>query len=140
MRVVLDTNVIVAAFRSPRGASARLVNAGRLARIEALVSGALFFEYEAVLTRAEHLLAAGANANDARRFLDALALWAKPVRIAYLWRPQLSDADDEMVLECAVNGRAAALVSFETATFAVAAPRFGIEVLTPVAFWSRINS
>ena len=103
MRVVFDTNVIVAAFRSPRGASARLLRAGRLGRLDALVSGALFFEYEAVLSRQKHLEAANADADDVRRFLNALASWARPVRIAYLWRPQLSDSDDEMVLECAVQ-------------------------------------
>jgi predicted nucleic acid-binding protein len=100
----------------------------------------LFFEHEAVLSRPEHLEAAGASVEDARRFLDAFAAWARPVRIAYLWRPQLGDADDEMVLECAVNGQAAALVTFETRTFEVAARAFGLEVLTPSAAWSKVKA
>ena len=39
----------------------------------------------------------------------AVALVAEPVRLAFRWRPMLPDADDDMVLETAVNGRADAI-------------------------------
>jgi hypothetical protein len=39
---------------------------------------------------------------------------------------QLSDSDDEMALEAAVNSQADALVTHNLADFAVAAPRFGL--------------
>ncbi len=139
MRTVLDTNVIVAAFRSPHGASAALVMAGRRSEIILLASGALVFEYEAVLTRPEHIEAAGATRNDATRFVDALATFLTPVRVAYLWRPQVRDPDDDMVLEAAVNGRADVLVTMETKTFAPAADRFGLDVMTPAAAWRRMR-
>jgi hypothetical protein len=44
--------------------------------------------------------------------LDAVAKVAKPVRLAYLWRPTLPDVNDDMVLEVAVNGRADGIVTF----------------------------
>ena len=53
------------------------------------------------------------------------------VEIRFLWRPQLTDADDEMVLETAVNGRAEAIVTFNRRDFEPAASRFGIAVLAP---------
>jgi predicted nucleic acid-binding protein len=45
--------------------------------------------------------------------------------------PQLQDANDEMVLEAAINGRADAIVTHNVRDFLPAAHHFGIEVLTP---------
>jgi len=44
--------------------------------------------------------------------LDAVAAVAEPVRLAFLWRAILSDADDDMVLETAMNGQAGSIVTF----------------------------
>lgn len=131
MRLVLDTDVMVAAFRSPRGASAELLRQILTGRWIALASVPLFVEYEAVLTREEHLAAAGATIADAQNLLDVLASVIEPVEIRYLWRPQLTDADDDMVLECAVNGNARYLVTFNADDFTGTADRFGILVSSP---------
>jgi len=104
-----------------------------------LVSPPLFFEYEQVLARPEHLAAAGASQAEMNRFLDVLAHVLTPVNIHFLWRPQLNDAEDEMVLEAAVNGGADAIITFETATFAGPARSFGIDVVTPGPVLSRIR-
>jgi predicted nucleic acid-binding protein len=64
-------------------------------------------------------------------FLTAVITMAEPVATHFLWRPQLRDARDEMVLEAAVNGRADALVTFNVRDFGAAQARFGIEVLQP---------
>ena len=95
-----------------------------------LASVALFLEYEAVLTRAEHLLASGTTRAQVAGFLDFLTGLVKPVKFHYLWRPQLGDVADEMVLETAINGRADAIVTFNARHFGPAA-RFGIEVIRP---------
>jgi hypothetical protein len=65
-----------------------------------------------VLTRPEHLAAAGATVEQITALLDALFAVCRPVEISFLWRPMLRDADDEMVLEAAVNGRADRLLTF----------------------------
>ena len=75
-------------------------------RIE--MSVALVLEYEAVATRAEHLLAGGLTSNEATNLIDALAAVADPVDIHFRWRPQLRDADDEMVFERPTFNRCAA--------------------------------
>ena len=54
-----------------------------------------------------------------------------PVEIRFLWRPQLQDPGDEMVLEAAINGHAEAIVTHNRRDFVPAAGRFGIEVLSP---------
>lgn len=70
MRLVLDSNVLVAAMRSPRGASAALVRGARSNLFKMVATATLFFEYEAVLTRAEHLTAASLSARDVGVILD----------------------------------------------------------------------
>lgn len=139
MRLVLDTNVLVAAMRSPRGASAALVRAAREGAFEMAATATLFFEYEAVMSRDEHLQASQLHLGDVSVLLDRLAKAITPVRVSFMWRPQVSDPDDDMVLEAAVNGRADAIVSFEGRVFHEPAKRFGIEVLTAAAAWGKIK-
>src|SRR6202035_1711954 len=99
MRLVLDTDVIIAAVRSPRGASAALLLAIDDGLAELLVTVPLFLEYEAVCSRPEHMLASGLRAPDLAVFFDRLVELVVPVEIWFLWRPQLRDPADEMVLE-----------------------------------------
>ncbi len=103
-----------------------------------LASVPLFIEYEAVLTRPEHLAAARMTARHMEDFLDYLAGLVQPVKLHYLWRPQLSDVADEMVLETAINGRADCIVTFNTRHFGAAA-RFGIEIIWPDEAIRRIG-
>jgi predicted nucleic acid-binding protein len=105
---VLDTHVMVAALRSSAGASRQLLLALHHPFVLRL-SVPLILQYEAVLTRPEHLAASGLTAAEAVSVLDDLAAVAKPVRLAFRWRPQLTDANDDMVLETAINGGAIAI-------------------------------
>ena len=138
MRLVLDTNVLVAAIRSPSGASAEILRRVLRAELTMLASVPLYAEYEAVATRSDHLVRAAATVKEVENLLDALATRLEPVEIRFLWRPQLKDADDEMVLETAVNGRAEAIVTFNRRDFEPAANRFGIAVLAPGEVLQRL--
>lgn len=122
---------MVAAMRSPNGASAALLRATRAGRATLLATAPLCLEYEAVCARPEHAEAAGFGPTDLAVFLDALVDLMEPVETWFLWRPQLRDPGDELVLEAAVNGRAAAIVTFNRRHFLPAAGRFGVEVLPP---------
>lgn len=130
-RTVLDTNVIVAAVRSDRGASRALLRGALEGRYAVLASVPLMLEYEAVLTRPEHLDAAGISRDDAGAILDALARMADPVRISYLWRPLLPDPGDDLVLETAGNGGAEAIVTLNRRDFEPASARFDVALLAP---------
>jgi putative PIN family toxin of toxin-antitoxin system len=131
VRVVADTDVIVAAMRSPGGASAAILRTARQGGITLLVSVALAMEYEATCSEAEHRLAAGLSDREVEIFLDAVVAMAEPVKTYFLWRPQLRDPGDEMVLETAVNGQADALVTFNLRDFGAVPARFGIELMIP---------
>jgi predicted nucleic acid-binding protein len=139
-RAVLDTDVLVAAVRSDRGASRILLTAALEQRYPTLASVPLMLQYESVLTRADHLAAAGISAADVEVLLDAIALVAEPVRISFLWRPLLPDPGDDLVLETAVNGLANVVVTFNRRDFEPAAMRFGLEVLTPTEGVRRLET
>jgi putative PIN family toxin of toxin-antitoxin system len=139
VRLVLDTDVLTAALRSDRGASRRLLVGALAGRFEVLVSVPLMIEYEAVLTREEHLTVARASLEDVTAVLDALAIVLEPVRLTFLWRPALPDANDDMVLETAVNGRADLLVTFNRRHFEAAASEFGIQVASPAEAVRRLR-
>ena len=137
--MVLDTDVVVAAMRSPRGASAAILRAARRGRATLLASVPLALEYEAVASRAEHRLAAGLTEGEVEIFLTAVVALAEPVATHFLWRPQLRDSGDEMVLEAAVNGGADALVTFNVRHFGTVPAQFGVEVLLPREAIRRIR-
>lgn len=131
MRVVLDTDVVVAGMRSPSGASAALLLAALEQRLTLCANVALMLEYEAVCSRAAHRTAAGLTRKEAGIFLDAIAALVEPVETHFLWRPQLRDPSDEMVLEAAVNGRAQGIVTFNLRDFGTAATQFGVGLFLP---------
>ena len=139
VRLVLDTDVVVAAMRSPTGASAAILRAARQGQTTLLVSVALAMEYEAVCCKAEHRLASGLSDWEVDVFVTAVIALAEPVETHFLWRPQLRDPGDEMVLEAAVNGRADALVTFNVRDFGTAPSQFGVEVLLPREAIGRIR-
>ena len=139
LRIVLDTDVLVAAIRSDRGASRQLLLGALERQFDVLASVPLMVEYEAVLTRQEHLKASGLSAGHVNEILDAYAKVAIPVHLWFLWRPRLKDPADEMVLETAVNGAADRLVTFNERHLAVAAREFGVRVLLPRDVWKEVQ-
>jgi len=131
MKLVLDTDVIVAGLRSRTGASRQLLVLLGQRRYQAVASVAMMLENEAVLSRTENLAAFNLTVQEIERFLDSLAIWITPVAPFFLWRPQLRDPADEHVLEAAVNGGADGIVTFNHRHFQAAARRFGIVTLKP---------
>jgi len=139
MRLVLDTDVVVAAMRSPSGASAALLLAALDGKVQLLANVALILEYEAVCKREVHLTAAAFDIEQAGIFVDALAALAEPVESHFIWRPQLKDPSDEMVLEAAVNGQAQSIVTFNLRDFSTAPERFGLRILLPRDALRRVS-
>ena len=134
----MDTDTVVAAMRSPTGASAALLQAARGGSVTLPATAPLCLEYEDVCSRAEHIQAAKFSSCDLTVFLDALVDLLEPVDVWFLWRPQLRDPGDELVLEAAVNGRAGAIATFNRRDFRVATDRFGIDILLPAEAIRRI--
>lgn len=131
LRIVIDTDVMVAAFDSDTGASRRLLLSALDGHFGLLLSTSLMVEYEAVLTRPAMLARSGLGVGDVLSILDDLAGLCIPVGFDFRWRPMAGDADDDHVLETAVNGVADAIASFNLKHLAEAGRRFGIPVLRP---------
>lgn len=117
LRAVLDTNVLVAALSSRQGASFVLLSRAMDRRFGLLASPALWLEYEAVLKRPDIAQLHRLTLHDIDDVLHALCEVVEPVQSHFLWRPQLRDPNDEMVLEAAINGAATHLVSFNLRDF-----------------------
>lgn len=139
MPLVLDTDVVVAGFRSKRGASRQILLAALNRRIVLVVSVPLMLEYEAVLTRTEQLAETGLTAEETGVVLDALAAVSEPIRLRSLWRPRLGDPNDEMVLETALDGGADYLVTFNLRHFQQASHDLGVRIATPGEVWRKIQ-
>lgn len=134
-RVVLDTNVLVAALRSDQGASFFLLDRlGADALFQPIVSVPLVLEYEVALKRIKKL-----KSGDIDRVVDFLCRVGDQREIYFLWRPFLKDPKDEMVLEVAVSGRADAIVTHNIRDFEGTEKQFGIDVLSPGDFLLRLR-
>ena len=138
MRIVMDTDVLVTALRSPRGASREIVRLLYEGIIEGAASVALLLEYEEVLLRPEQRAATGLDVGEVHIILDQLAAVLHPVMTHFLWRSFLRDPDDEFVLEAAINGRADVLVTFNVSDYFPAAQYFRLAVLRPVDLLRRL--
>jgi putative PIN family toxin of toxin-antitoxin system len=131
VRVVLDSNVLVAGFRSRRGASFRLLQLLRAGRFEIAVSVPLALEYEAELVRHADVL--GLRRHEAEGLVDYLCQIAHRQEIHFLWRPTLTDPRDEFILELAVASGCDAIVTHNVRDFA-GASGFVPRVLSPSEF------
>lgn len=138
MRIVLDTSVLVAAARSRQGASFALVGSLPHPRFGFALSVALYTEWQAVLTRPEHL-PPGLQPQDALAYLRYLASIAHLQDVHYLWRPFLRDPDDDMVLECAVASGSRYLVTHNVRDFA-RITSLGVRPVTPAEFLDMLRS
>jgi predicted nucleic acid-binding protein len=107
-------------------------------QFEFALSVALYTEWQAVLTRPEHLLP-GLLAEDALGYLRYLASIAHLQDVYYLWRPFLRDPDDDMVLECAVASGSQYLVTHNVRDFLRSA-ELGVNAITPAAFLAFLRS
>jgi putative PIN family toxin of toxin-antitoxin system len=139
LRIVLDTDVVVAALRSPKGASAELIRRIDAGKATMVLSVALALEYEAQCMLPEHRLASGLSEKEVATFVDGLISLAEPVLSFFRWRPQLRDPGDELVLEAAVNGQAEAIVTFNERDLREAKQSFGIAVIRPGEALARIK-
>jgi putative PIN family toxin of toxin-antitoxin system len=134
--IVIDTNVIITALRSKRGASAKLLPLVGTGRFDIHISVPLVLEYEEVLLRQRVSL--GLTPEDVADLVDGLSALAHHHQIYFLWRPYLRDKKDEMVLELAVVARCDYIITYNKNDFK-GSDKFGIEVITPREFLEKLG-
>jgi putative PIN family toxin of toxin-antitoxin system len=137
MRVVLDTNVLVAAARSRQGASFALVSGIPSPEFQPCLSVGLYAEWQEVLTCPENL-PPGRTADDALGFVRYLANQSHLQEIHFLWRPFLPDADDDMVLELAFAAGSRYIITHNVADFR-GSDKLGVRALSPREFLHLIG-
>jgi putative PIN family toxin of toxin-antitoxin system len=116
MKIVLDTNVLVMALRSRRGASFRLLSELPAKDFQIVLTIPLYTEYQDVLSRPE-MLELGYTSNDMKELTRYLASISHKQEIYYLWRPWLKDPKDDMVLEAAFASQSEYIVTYNTKDF-----------------------
>jgi putative PIN family toxin of toxin-antitoxin system len=116
MTYVIDTNILVAGLKNNAGASYQILNDIIDGEMDVVISVPLFFEYEDVLKRDKMV---SLSHQEIDEILNVFCARARHTFIDILWRPQLNDAKDEMVLETAVNGQADTIITFNSKDFNV---------------------
>lgn len=138
LRIILDTSVLVAAARSRNGASFQLLSMLPSHDFEIALTVTLYTEWQAVLTRPEHL-PPGVSADTALAFLRYLASLAHLQDVHFLWRPFLRDPDDDMVLECAVASGSQFIVTHNVRDFR-RATELKVQAIKPAEFLNLLRS
>ena len=138
VRIVLDTSVLVAAARSRNGASYQLVSMLPTPSFDFALTIALYTEWQAVLTRPEHM-PPGVTVDAALAYLHYLASLAHLQDVHFLWRPFLHDPDDDMVLECAVASGSQYIVTHNVRDFR-RVPELKVQAITPADFLNLLRS
>ena len=137
LQIVMDTNVFVAALRSPRGASYRVLELLGSGYFDIHISVPLILEYESAALR--HLDELPITGNDVADVLDFVCKVGVPHEIYYTWRPFLNDPQDDMVLEVAVASASHAIVTFNKHDFR-GCEHFGLRLLTPAELLQEIGA
>ncbi len=107
-------------------------------QFEIALTIAVYTEWQAVLTRSEHL-PPGVTADMALGFVRYLASVAHLQDVHFLWRPFLRDPDDDMVLECAVASGCEFIVTHNVKDFR-RVEELNVRAITPADFLNRLRS
>ncbi|MDP3030938.1 MAG: PIN domain-containing protein [Rhodocyclaceae bacterium] len=127
---MVDTNVFVAGLRSAGGASRKVLRMALTGRLQPLFGNALWLEYQDLLGRQ---VWGGFTTPDERlQVLAALAQRGRWVTVYYGWRPNLPDEADNHLIELALAGGAAAIVTHNVRDVRGGELRLGnLRILTP---------
>lgn len=136
MLIVLDTNVLVSALRSKRGASFQVIARIGTEAFKLAVSVPLVVEYEATLLRER--TKTNLTQSDVSAIIDYICLVAKRQPIFFLWRPLLSDPKDDMIAEVAIAAGCDAVVTHNRADFEELA-KLGVRIMSPAKLLTEIE-
>ena len=132
MRVVIDTNVLVAGLIGKKGPNREILRRCLKGELQPFVGNALYLEYQDLLNREHIQVLCNQTSVSLMEFLDGFASVCTAVDARYLWRPNLKDEADNHVIELAIAARASYIVTNNLSDFANAEIRLiGFEIVTP---------
>ncbi len=135
-KIIIDTNVLLSALYSRRGASFKLISLVGQGYFDIVLSVPLFIEYKSIIKRnRSKIKLSDEKIND---ILNYLCLVSEHHEIYYLWRPFLRDPKDDMILELAVTARCKYIVTYNIRDFK-GVEKFGIKVLSAKDFLNKIG-
>ncbi len=136
MKIVVDTNVVLAALMSRDGVSNRfMIWMFEHPKKINVVSNPLVTEFEAVLLRERNRqYYKQFSKEELQSFVDDICLVSHHQRISFLWRPFLKDIKDDMVLETAVNAGCEYIITYNVRDFSGVEEKFSIKIVTPKQF------
>lgn len=131
-RVVVDTNVLAGTLIGRAGFNRWVIRACLEGRLKPLIGQALFLEYEDVLSRRDLFRSSPLSRTERQELFAAFLSVCEWVQIYFSWRPNLPDESDNHVVELAVAGGAATIITNTLRDFRTAQLRFpGLRVLSP---------
>lgn len=136
MKIVIDTNIVLASLMSRDGVSNRfMIWLFEHHEKVNVVSNTLVTEFEAVLLREKNRKHYEQfSKEDLRSFIDDICLISHHQKISFLWRPFLKDIKDDMVLETAFNAGCDYIVTYNVKDFSGVEEKFSIKIITPNTF------
>jgi uncharacterized protein len=132
--IVVDTNVFVGALLSATGANREILRRCLMGMYQPLMGAGLLAEMEDTLQR-ELMKKSPVSATEREALFAAFLSVCRWTNIYYLWRPNLRDEGDNHVLELAIAGGAAAIITNNVRDFAGGELKFpSVEIATPLQF------
>jgi len=132
--VVVDTSVFVAALKSPDGAARQVLRLCLSGQLTPIMGQKLFLEFLDVFGRPGLFDSSPAPHADREALLAGLLAASRWISIFFLWRPNLPDEGDNHVLELAIAGSAAVVITHNVSHFRGELRFPGLQILTPGQF------
>jgi len=137
MNVVIDTNVWISALISQDGGAREVIRLALMDKISPQLSTALFLEYEDVMKRDKITNLCSLNIDEQQELFQAFLSTCKWNEIFYLWRPNLDDEGDNLLIELAVASNSEIIITDNKKDLKSGELLFNFEVLSPKEFLER---
>ena len=132
MKVVVDTNVLLAALLGKKGPNREIIRYCLTGRLMPQLAASLYFEYEDVFERQTTLALCKLNCEQRQLFLDSFLSVCQWNQLYFRWRPNLRDEGDNHLVELAVASNAEYLITNNMKDFRFAELRFPtLKVIKP---------
>ncbi len=139
MKVVIDTSVWISALITKECKAREILRLVFQDKISPQISEPLFREYESVMKRKKIQTLTILTKEEQQELLEAFLSKCTWNDIYYSWRPNLSDENDNFLVELAVASGAKAIITYNTKDFKNAELVFEHTITTPEDFTRRFS-